>query len=171
LHRVLIIIVLIACVLSGCTKKSPQNFPTPSGGGRLDEQFTLEQAQEKVPFKIIMPHSPEGVAFKYAKIYDGLFGTNSVQNAKGSAVLLDFDADKQGGFLVFEQQGSMGHLDQANVTKVDVNKNVAEYSNDEKQFQPMLLWQEGDVVCLMYTTIRYSFANEKGLTEIASSFK
>ncbi|TJY41341.1 hypothetical protein E5161_13030 [Cohnella pontilimi] len=168
MHKVLGIVVLMAVVFVGCTHKPAQSSPSPSGGGRLDERLTLQQAQEKVPFTILMPnHLPTGVVFEYAKTADG---TNYVLDAKGPSVLIMFAGGGQ-GFGVVEQQGVMGHLDRGVIKKVSVNNTEAEYSENEKPFETNLLWQEGNVVCRIYSNMHSSFAKEKGLIEIASSFK
>jgi hypothetical protein len=109
------------------------------------------------------------MVFNYAEVGSG---TMYVSEPKGGVVVLGFRTpDETGGFIIVEQQGTMGHLDDNFVEKVKINNANAEYANDERQFEPTLLWANGDVVCRLYTNDRSPYINEKGLIEIAESMK
>jgi len=174
--KFVIILSVTLISLTGCLDKGDTSTPsqletntataTPISSGLIIEQLTLEQAQEKVQFKILVPKKlPEGITFKDAYLGDG---TAYVTEPKDKAVVMNFGNGKE-GFLIIEQQGTMGHLDRETIKKLKINNNQAEYSNDEKQFEPTLLWQTGNVVCRIYTNNRSSFSDEKGLKEIAES--
>lgn len=180
MYKILSIAVLIVIILSGCTQKSSQKESAPSGvnssqkeptssaDASLFQRLTIKEAQEKVPFKILIPsHLPNETVFQYAQVYDG---AEFISEGKGKSVSLTFGNGTE-GFSVQEQIGVMGQLNSGDVKKVTVNNTEAQFSNDKKGFNLTLLWKVGNIVCLIFTNPGSSFANEKGLNDIASSFK
>lgn len=140
---------------------------TPISHGHEIENLTLEEAQKKVPFKILVPtYLPEKLVFDHAYVGDG---TAYVSEPTSGAVILRF-TNGNTGFIVVEQQGKMEQLQGATEKQV-TNTMLGQYNNDEQQFEPTLLWQNGNIVCRIYTNERSSFSNEQSLIQIASSFK
>jgi hypothetical protein len=139
----------------------------PITNGHQIETLTLEEAQKKVPYKILVPtYLPEKLAFDHAYVSDG---TAYVSEPTGGAVVLGF-TNGNSGFIVVEQQGKMEQL-QGSIEKQVTNTMLGQYYNNEQQFEPTLLWHNGNIVCRIYTNERSSFSNEQSFVQIASSFK
>jgi hypothetical protein len=139
----------------------------PISLGRVIENLTLEEAQKKVPFKILVPtYLPEKVVFDHAYVGDG---TAYVTEPTSGSIVLRF-TNGNTGFIVVEQQGTMGQL-QGAIEKQVTNTMLGQYYNNEQQFEPTLLWHNGNIVCRIYTNERSSFSNEQSFVQIASSFK
>jgi hypothetical protein len=122
-----------------------KNVPISNGGPEID-YLTLDEAQKKVPFKILVPtYLPEKVVFDHAYIGDG---TAYVSEPTGGAVVLRF-TNGNTGFIVVEQQGTMEPL-QGAIEKQVTNTMLGQYYNNEQQFEPTLLWKNGNIVCRIY---------------------
>lgn len=154
-----ILLAMTGMLLVGCSKTPITNVDQPKAESGV---LTLDQAQQKVPFKIHVPKElPDGLKFNRA-----MLDVNPNDN-KVIGVHLTFQSADEKMFLqIDEKQGNtVPKIEGETVKELEFNGNKARYAKDNTQ--ATLLWTNGELTFVMYTGAASELSSEQALVDIA----
>ncbi|GAX89541.1 hypothetical protein [Effusibacillus lacus] len=155
-------LIISVALFTGCTSQPTQVDVPPNNS-------LLKQAQDQLPFKIVMPSSlPHDMELK-----EVLVGVDP-NTGKPNSVNLSFaSADNKYIFDVREEKGDklrhLGWPSDKSEKEVTLNNSNAKFRKDEKL--AIIHWTNGEILFTVQVGAGSDLASEEALVEIANRFK